>query len=112
MRRPPRSTRTDPLFPYTTLCRSLEDGDRLGAPLDVQAERVAAARGCQAFSFDHGGSRGVAVPVRTPAGLSVVLVSTDHDQMRQGVTAAWVTIAVLPLVIVPLGVTLPARNPP
>src|SRR3546814_8691931 len=23
IRRPPRSTRTDPLFPYTTLCRSL-----------------------------------------------------------------------------------------
>src|SRR3546814_2337878 len=27
MRRgPPRSTRTDPLFPYTTLCRALADG--------------------------------------------------------------------------------------
>src|SRR3546814_4958172 len=25
-RRPPRSTRTDTLFPYTTLCRSLSDG--------------------------------------------------------------------------------------
>src|SRR3546814_961838 len=23
IRRPPRSTRTDPLFPYTTLCRSI-----------------------------------------------------------------------------------------
>src|SRR3546814_15665042 len=26
IRRPPRSTRTDTLFPYTTLCRSLFDG--------------------------------------------------------------------------------------
>src|SRR3546814_1069782 len=26
IRRPPRSTRTDTLFPYTTLFRSLEDG--------------------------------------------------------------------------------------
>src|SRR3546814_8607115 len=34
IRRPPRSTRTAPLFPYTTLCRSREDhcraGDRIG----------------------------------------------------------------------------------
>src|SRR3546814_1796627 len=27
IRRPPRSTRTDTLFPYTTLFRSLQDGD-------------------------------------------------------------------------------------
>src|SRR3546814_20097164 len=27
IRRPPRSTRTDTLFPYTTLCRSLAPGD-------------------------------------------------------------------------------------
>src|SRR3546814_12842839 len=53
----------------------LEDGDRLGAPLDVPAERVAAARGGQAFSFDHGGSRAVAVPGRTAAGLRVGLGS-------------------------------------
>src|SRR3546814_14052702 len=59
----------------------LEDGDRLGAPLDVPAERVAAARGGQEFSFDHGGSRVVAVPVRTTAGLTVVLVSRAHAQM-------------------------------
>src|SRR3546814_2958308 len=26
IRRPPRSTRTDTLFPYTTLCRSLREG--------------------------------------------------------------------------------------
>src|SRR3546814_13123495 len=31
MRRPPRSTRTDTLFPYTTLCRSDRDGP--GAPV-------------------------------------------------------------------------------
>src|SRR3546814_13807883 len=38
IRRPPRSTRTDTLFPYTTLFRSLLDGDRaLGA---VYADRV------------------------------------------------------------------------
>src|SRR3546814_12423051 len=30
IRRPPRSTRTDTLFPYTTLFRSFEVGERLG----------------------------------------------------------------------------------
>src|SRR3546814_2854572 len=31
IRRPPRSTRTDTLFPYTTLFRSAVGGDQLGA---------------------------------------------------------------------------------
>src|SRR3546814_9127939 len=31
IRRPPRSTRTDTLFPYTTLCRSLVIVERVGA---------------------------------------------------------------------------------
>src|SRR3546814_10812393 len=31
IRRPPRSTRTDTLFPYTTLCRS----DRVGVPVRI-----------------------------------------------------------------------------
>src|SRR3546814_9545087 len=38
IRRPPRSTRTDTLFPYTTLCRSLEaaaDGDLAGAVIGM-----------------------------------------------------------------------------
>src|SRR3546814_17408134 len=33
IRRPPRSTRTDTLFPYTTLFRSLREGDRRGGRL-------------------------------------------------------------------------------
>src|SRR3546814_12894109 len=39
IRRPPRSTRTDTLFPYTTLFRS-----RRGEDLGFQAEAVAMAR--------------------------------------------------------------------
>src|SRR3546814_8535602 len=48
IRRPPRSTRTDPLFPYTTLVRSLDDlhgvvdrhagGDDAAGRVDVQAD--------------------------------------------------------------------------
>src|SRR3546814_8428394 len=33
IRRPPRSTRTDPLFPYTTLFRSEADADPAGAEI-------------------------------------------------------------------------------
>src|SRR3546814_8195274 len=48
IRRPPRSTRTDPLFPYTTLFRSLKDaeetfnlvcGDRRVGARDIFAAR-------------------------------------------------------------------------
>src|SRR3546814_3501581 len=50
IRRPPRSTRTDTLFPYTTLFRSQFEGDFLGGlePIDM-AEALALARG-QAFA--------------------------------------------------------------
>src|SRR3546814_18241837 len=45
IRRPPRSTRTDTLFPYTTLFRSREFGDQLeggmGVVEVVVAERLA-----------------------------------------------------------------------
>src|SRR3546814_12587190 len=50
IRRPPRSTRTDTLFPYTTLFRSLDapgvaitlrgEHDRLAAARPLQAERI------------------------------------------------------------------------
>src|SRR3546814_4132322 len=48
IRRPPRSTRTDTLFPYTALCRAhgarLIVGDRHGATADPElVERVIAA---------------------------------------------------------------------
>src|SRR3546814_18639590 len=40
-RRPPRSTRTDTLVPYTTLFRSLDDTRHIRSPSDPQQ------RGCQ-----------------------------------------------------------------
>src|SRR3546814_9822888 len=36
IRRPPRSTRTDTLFPYTTLFRSAEAGDDVAVPLGIE----------------------------------------------------------------------------
>src|SRR3546814_13889473 len=56
IRRPPRSTRTDTLFPYTTLCRS-------GGEREVNAvDPVIFARGAVAYIFDleadrHGAAR-------------------------------------------------------
>src|SRR3546814_3165135 len=41
IRRPPRSTRTDTLFPYTTLFRSVELGDCRVEPEPRQRPRVA-----------------------------------------------------------------------
>src|SRR3546814_12743333 len=42
IRRPPRSTRTDPLFPYTTLFRSVSTNPAAG---ELAAELVGQARG-------------------------------------------------------------------
>src|SRR3546814_4379369 len=47
IRRPPRSTRTDTLFPYTTLFRSEQHGDtvrRLREPHDMRTTPIAASR--------------------------------------------------------------------
>src|SRR3546814_11397936 len=43
IRRPPRSTRTDTLFPYTTLFRS-KSGSRQPAPPTIGAQQVARTR--------------------------------------------------------------------
>src|SRR3546814_14112405 len=51
IRRPPRSTRTDTLFPYTTLFRSIGLADRIGG------RRRAGARGCRARGEGGGLSR-------------------------------------------------------
>src|SRR3546814_15053758 len=60
LRRPPRSTLTDTLFPYTTLFRSADRSDRAGRPLpgagaregrvDRRIDRLGAGR-------DRGGAR-------------------------------------------------------
>src|SRR3546814_8572448 len=47
IRRPPRSTRTDTLFPYTTLCRSFADRTR-----SPSAQRLRIRRGCRGRSPD------------------------------------------------------------
>src|SRR3546814_20590655 len=61
IRRPPRSTRTDTLFPYTTLFRSV---DRV----DIKAERVLAQHLGRAWRLHlHGQHRGQARSARQAA---------------------------------------------
>src|SRR3546814_18163817 len=59
IRRPPRSTRTDTLFPYTTLCRSIR-------ALNLQDIVLV----CQ----DWGGLLGLTIPMKLPERFSGLLV--------------------------------------
>src|SRR3546814_3696039 len=70
IRRPPRSTRTDTLFPYTTLFRSgLADDDRAGAD-DEDGLEVAALGHCLVFRGRSGVQGVCAVACLPPMCLS------------------------------------------
>src|SRR3546814_19815570 len=64
IRRPPRSTRTDTRFPYTTLFRSAGDDERIDLPLSAQqiGDLRLGAPGDQAIGEDIGANRGEAGP--------------------------------------------------
>src|SRR3546814_20570726 len=59
IRRPPRSTRTDTLFPYTALFRSAAQGARLGHAGVVEADLAADLPGQQAAPVVERGGCGV-----------------------------------------------------
>src|SRR3546814_1105425 len=82
IRRPPRSTRTDTLFPYTTLFRSVV-GEEIGRK-DMQRALVL-ARGCwpvaerSAQKFDAGARVAAARhPFRNEMEIPVGLVRDEH----------------------------------
>src|SRR3546814_13621546 len=62
IRRPPRSTRTDPLFPYTTLFRSLllRGGQALGAQPVGRGLDIAIGFGERLLAVHHARARTVA----------------------------------------------------
>src|SRR3546814_3820241 len=66
IRRPPRSTRTDTLFPYTTLFRSVPVGDRGERVRHRPGERADRRQGC-----DHLAVRRVPLPGRVAAEAAV-----------------------------------------
>src|SRR3546814_11838139 len=57
IRRPPRSTRTDTLFPYTTLFRSFQRKDRVRGREELHQEKEEAGhgRGCSRQAATPGG---------------------------------------------------------
>src|SRR3546814_1110872 len=81
IRRPPRSTRTDTLFPYTTLFRSLRDGRRRRQRDALDGEREFSASCCRPSPSEH---RGAASPAgaRTPRDRSEEHTSELQSLMR------------------------------
>src|SRR3546814_11716021 len=85
--RPPKSTRTDTLFPYTTLCRS----GRAESPTDVQAQggdrehrRSLPVQTCDDGSHDGGGFRNVAHSHRIEANFSGgIVIPTGADRIAE-----------------------------
>src|SRR3546814_13648689 len=85
IRRPPRSTRTDTLFPYTTLCRSVER-----AEVEVAAVDEGPQRDQEIFALgDAAGHRarllpGVTLPVAALA-LEILLHRRERQRHPPGV---------------------------
>src|SRR3546814_15447951 len=80
IRRPPRSTRTDTLFPYTTLFRSLNE--RVGGRVLLKAETL---QRTGSFKFRGAYNRISQIPEADRAGGVVAYSSGNH---AQGVAAA------------------------
>src|SRR3546814_4512029 len=59
IRRPPRSKRTDTLFPYTTLFRSFDRGAEDSVLLEARIERLDRRVGVAGMGPPAGGGRGV-----------------------------------------------------
>src|SRR3546814_14592606 len=80
IRRPPRSTRTDTLFPYTTLFRSLrdqivDDCAAIAVPIDAHAIRIDEATPDEFIDATHHVIDHDIPPARALAGCAVVLVA-------------------------------------
>src|SRR3546814_18883754 len=74
IRRPPRSTRTDTLFPYTTLCRSLACGALVAAVAGLWSVAAALqpAAAADRRAVAAGGAAGRARDRRDPASLQPI----------------------------------------
>src|SRR3546814_5293223 len=91
IRRPPRSTRTDTLFPYTTLFRSEGEG-RAGAGgmigddrrhLVLHARRLFGRKRAQVAARDRGRGDDIGLSVRARANLALVERSEEHTSELQ-----------------------------
>src|SRR3546814_13930665 len=79
MRRPPRSTRTDTLFPYTTLFRSVRAADVAAVPATLKVIGAVPAGGL----FDGEVAPGEAVRIFTgaplPEGADAIVIQEDTE---------------------------------
>src|SRR3546814_14537040 len=117
VRRPPRSTRTATLFPYTTLFRSRVAGQRLGVG---RRQTVAACHAAGLGVLDDGDRRRRELGDQFEGGIGVVedvvaqrlslqLLGSDHASPR-GAAASRCSRPAMVLAIAP-GLLLAARPP-
>jgi signal transduction histidine kinase len=86
----------------------LPSGATVGAPARVTAG-VRRARAGAALTHNVSGGREVVQPVTTGAGRAVVRTLVPDELLRRGVTRAWVTLALLGLVILAVAVLVADR---
>src|SRR3546814_16565307 len=77
IRRPPRSTRTDTLFPYTTLFRSIDERVFVDRQFDHVIELAAACREQRIERLGLRGGAGIAVEDQTDIGAELIEPLTD-----------------------------------
>src|SRR3546814_3932414 len=84
IRRPPSSTRTDTLFPYTTLFRSTEHGDVLGMRRGPHRQRYSdlASRCTDTASRSHRKPKLVAALICMTCTLQSATIQTDGESGR------------------------------
>src|SRR3546814_1981080 len=96
IRRPPRSTRTDTLFPYTTLFRSLRHSEQAGGPVrPLRAGKSAGAgaiakqdrRHRDAFVESFGFSKIQASAVMPVKGNDPTKIGPEEGALREGAGA-------------------------
>src|SRR3546814_12603913 len=79
IRRPPRSTRTDTLFPYTTLFRS--DGSTATAQVDISG-------GCLTLTFDGSETAGHDIDLSELIGVKLPIDDSDDFTVHVAATTA------------------------
>src|SRR3546814_6572572 len=81
IRRPPRSTRTDTLFPYTTLFRSTKN---LNWAARWYGKAAAQGHAEGAFSYGVVQAAGLGLPTNMPLGYAWLDIASDHGHAKAG----------------------------